>query len=116
MNRLTRDLIAYIKANYFPDEKTKISKDGGETTFFRKNGKSLCYIETKGENSRVTVVIGESLNDKIESADISPKAKQIFKQSKQFHDGKWLFFAVKTKTDLEDIKKLLIIKKTPTNF
>lgn len=113
MDKLVLDLIDFIKSNYSPEQKLKQSKEGGLTEFFRKGGKSLCYIETKGEKATVTVVIGETLNDKVLSANISQKAKDIFKNAKQFHDGKWLFFDMKTKSDLEDIKSLLLIKRQP---
>ncbi|OGM11959.1 hypothetical protein A2Z22_04730 [Candidatus Woesebacteria bacterium RBG_16_34_12] len=113
MDELISELVNFIRSSYSPEEKLKISKDGGKTLFFRKGGKSLCYIETRGGESTVTVVIGASLNDKVESADISKKAKEMFKQAKQFHDGKWLFFEARTKKDLEDIKNLLAIKRSP---
>lgn len=83
----------------------------GEQFFFRKGGKSLCYIETKDEMFTVTVVIGASLNEKVQSTNISSKAKKIFTEAKQFHDGKWMLFEVKSQEDVEDIKKLLALKR-----
>jgi len=75
----------------------------------------LCYIETKDKKSVVALVIGASLNNKVCSANISKNAKEMFKNAKQFHDGKWLFFELKTNETLEDIKNLLAIKRKPLN-
>ncbi|OGC50853.1 hypothetical protein A2716_02355 [candidate division WWE3 bacterium RIFCSPHIGHO2_01_FULL_40_23] len=109
--KLITGLINFIRFAYSPEEKTKESKEGEKTIFFRKGGKSLCYIETKNGVYTVTVVIGASLNEKVQQADISLKAKDIFKKAKQFHDGKWLFFEIKTNRDIDDVKSLLAIKR-----
>jgi hypothetical protein len=108
---LIENLVNYIESNYSPEKKIKKSKDGSETTFFRKGGKSLCYINKKDGVYAITVVIGASLNDQVQSANISKKAKEMFEEAKQFHDGKWLNFECSTKQDVDDIQTLLTIKK-----
>lgn len=115
INSLTKDLTSFIRSNYSPEEKTQTSKDGRQTIFFRKSEKSLCYIEISEKKSIVTVVIGASLADKVASANISGSAKKMFMDAKQFHDGRWLFFDIKTKQDIDDIKSLLLLKKAPKN-
>ncbi|OGM28409.1 hypothetical protein A2801_02665 [Candidatus Woesebacteria bacterium RIFCSPHIGHO2_01_FULL_41_10] len=109
--KLVSDLTRYIKEKYSPQEKLKVSKDGSQTLFFRKAGKSLCYIQTKDKKSMVTVVIGSSLSDKVQEAPLSQKTKEMFKNAKQVYDGKWLFFEIKTNSDLVDIKTLLTLKR-----
>lgn len=110
-----QNLLDYIRSAYSPDEKVKQSKDNGETIFFRKGGKSLCYIDTREGKSIITVVIGATLNEKVQNANISQKAKDMFTNAKQFHDGKWLLFEVTSEEDVNDIKKLLAIKRRPAN-
>ncbi len=112
--KLIANLIGFIRSNYSPQEKLKPIKGGGQTIFFRKSGKSLCYIEDKGDKSIVTVVVGATLDGKVQSANLSLKTKEMFKKAKQFHDGKWLFFEVKTKSDIKDIETLLMIKRPIT--
>jgi len=113
MDKLISELTNFIKNRYLPEEKVSTSRDGGQTTFYRKGGKSLCYIESKSGRSVVTVVIGASLSERIHAVKLSPRTKKMYDDAKPFHDGKWLFFEVKTETDLEDIKTLLTIKRTP---
>ena len=110
---LLSELIDFIKTKYLPQEKTKLGKEGKETIFFRKGGKSLCYIEIERGKPTATVVIGALSNDKVLVADISQQTKDMFKSAKQFCDGKWLVIKIETKTDINDIKTLLLIKKNP---
>lgn len=111
MNLLQENLISWIRNTYSPEERTKTSKDGKQTLFFRKSSKSLCYIDTQNGNSIVTIVIGTSLQSIVQSANISPKTKEMFLKAKQFHDGKWLFLNLITQSDLDDITILLNLKK-----
>lgn len=111
MNLLINSLIDFIKSNYSPEEKSKTSKNGKTTTFYGKGGKSLCYIETDGKKSIVTLVIGAKLANKVNTAQLSDKAKYMFDKAKQYHDGKWLFFEVETQTDVDDIKTFLSFKR-----
>lgn len=110
---LVDDLRKFLKENYDAEEKIKETKSGKKTIFFRKSGKSLCIIEFNEEKIAVVVVIGISLNDKVLSSNISQKTKKMFEEAKQFFDGKWLYFEINTEKDLEDIKTLILIKKTP---
>lgn len=109
--RFINDITTFLNVNYSPEEKVSISKDGTKTTFFRKSGKSLCYITNINSIYKVTIVIGASLNDKVQSSNISEKAKMMFVNAKQFHDGKWLHFECSQEQDLKDIKELLNIKR-----
>src|SRR4030066_909659 len=109
MNTFVQDLTQFLRYNYSPEEKIKEDKNGETTIFFRKGGKSLCYISIKGSKSTVTIVIGSSLEEKVRQSNIRKKTKEIFIQAKQFHDGKWLFFALNSKQELEDVKRLLLI-------
>ncbi len=108
---LIESLILFIRNSYSPDEKITKAKDGSETVFYRKAGKSLCYIEERDFKYKVTIVIGAGLTETIESSNVSKKTKEMFKNAKQYYDGKWLFFEVNTLRDVEDIKALLVIKK-----
>jgi len=112
---LLKSLIDSIEINYQPQIKFTFSKKSGWTVFFRKNRKSLCYIDLRENGFSVIVVIGASLNDEIEKAKISKNTKKMFTNAKQYFDGKWLNFDVKTESQIDDIKSLLLIKKKPVS-
>ena len=108
-----KDLDSYIRINYKISGEFKFSKKNGWSIFYRKNGKSLCYVNLRERGFNVTVVIGASLNDVLKSSLVSTKINTLFKNAHQYHDGKWLHITVETKRDIEDIKQLLLIKKKP---
>lgn len=113
-NNLVTSLIESIRRRYSPIEKVKKAKDGTETIFFRKASKPLCYIETKEEGSRAVVVIGNTLKEKVYAADIRPRVKDMFDSAKEFYDGRWLVFDLKSKEDVEDVLQLLSVKRKPS--
>ncbi len=110
---LLKELIEFIEKNYEPQIKQTFSKKNGWTVFFRKGGKSLLYINLKDGGFIVTIVIGISLNSEVKNAKLSTDAQEKFEKAKQFYDGKWLFFDIQNKRQIEDIKTLLRIKKNP---
>ncbi len=117
MNEFALDLIIFLRNSYSPiEEKTKEGKNGEITTFFRKGGRPLCYMHTKDGRSTVTIVIGSSLEEKVFQLGISNDTKVKFQQAKQYHDGRWLSFDLVSHIDLEDIKKLLLVKQASTKM
>lgn len=112
---ITQSFLNFIRQSYSPQEKVKENKEGSKTIFFRKAGRSLCYIDLNNEGSFVTIVIGETLQEKVMDLDISEKVKNMFTNSKAYHDGKWLNIKLEKKEDLEDIKKLLLVKRKIVN-
>lgn len=107
------DLMEFIEGSYQIEGEWKHYKKGGWTLFYRKSGKSLCYINFNEGGFVVTVIIGVSLNDQFTELSLSQQTKEMFKQAKQYHDGKWLKFDVTSQRDLADIKTLIQFKKKP---
>jgi hypothetical protein len=112
-NSLLKSLVEFLQTNYKPDENFKYSKKSGWTIFYKKGGKPLTYVNLKENGFTVTVVIGQSLGNEVQSLSISATTKDKFKNAFQFHDGKWLNFDVATNKDIDDIEKLILLKKKP---
>lgn len=110
---LLEKLTSYVEKSYQLDGVYKFSKKSGWTIFYKKSGKSLCYINLKEDGFNVVVVIGASLNEKVKSLEINEKTKEMFDTAYQYHDGRWLNFDVKNENEIEDIKKLLTLKRKP---
>lgn len=106
-------LVEFLRTNYEPQEVVRFSKRDGYTIFFRKSGKPLLYVNVIPGGFVVTVVIGASLEDKVVESGVSKKTTELFKSARQYHDGRWLNFDVKTDKQIEDIKKLVLLKKNP---
>ena len=78
---LLKDLFKILRKNYQPEEKPSYSNKSGWTIFFRKSRKALTYINIQEGKFIVTVVIGVSLTDQVESATLSAKTKKMFKDT-----------------------------------
>ena len=105
------DLITFIRDSYNPEEKVKEVKDGKVTTFYRKAGKSLCYITRDAGDYVVTITIGARLLEKANAASLSTKTRERFDETELLHDGKWIQFTNPNKQEVEDIKELLQVKR-----
>lgn len=84
---------------------------------YRRSGKTLCAFYVKERCLAALVVFGKAEREKFElmQADFNTEIIDIYQNTRQYHDGKWLWIDVKDMKRVEDIKKLILIKKKP-NF
>jgi thymidylate kinase len=61
------------------------------------------------------VILGKAEREKFESDRLaySDKIKAIYDEATTYHDGKWLMIEINNTSLMEDIKKLLLIKRKP---
>ena len=50
---------------------------------------------------------------KLLHTELSPEIVKLYTNTRQYHDGKWLWINVSNESLVEDIKKLIVIKKAP---
>ncbi|WP_010249795.1 DUF3788 domain-containing protein [Acetivibrio cellulolyticus] len=106
----------FIEENYdyIPELKFAGINYGWEYKYRRSN-KSLCALYPERNAFTILIVLGKKEVEMFQD-DISrfgAKTVEIFNETKQFHDGKWLWIRVGDENDVEDIIKLLKIKKKP---
>ena len=122
-------LVGSDKVNTFydiVDEITKLydmeqiwNKGGGKKwTYeykFRKGGKTLCAFYFKDNTLGFMIIFGKEERTKIEEMrnEISPSILEIYDTAETFHDGKWVMFNITNNLIIEDLKKLLFIKRKP---
>ena len=121
-------LVGMDKANIFydiVDEITKLydmeqiwNKGGKKWTYeykFRKGGKTLCAFYFKDNTLGFMIIFGKEERTKIEEMrnEISPSILEIYDTAETFHDGKWVMFNITNNLIIEDLKKLLFIKRKP---
>jgi hypothetical protein len=82
---------------------------------YKRSGKTLLTFYPKKNELTVLIIFGKKEVDKFESStdEFSPEIVDLFNNTRQFHDGRWLHIKVPPFENLEDIKKLLEIKKRP---
>ncbi|MDR0771250.1 MAG: DUF3788 domain-containing protein [Burkholderiales bacterium] len=93
----------------------KGGKAGVHEHKFRKSGKTLCALYVREKSFGFMVVYGKAEREKFEAErqQFSAETQKIFDDAHQYHDGKWLMLEVKNQIFLDDIRKLLLIKKKP---
>lgn len=82
---------------------------------YRKSGKTLCSLTPEKGAFTVLIVLGKKESEKALSTrdELSSKIYKLIENTKQLHDGRWLWIRLSTASGTEDVKKLLQIKRKP---
>jgi hypothetical protein len=110
------NLKKYIDQSYdIIPEKVFYGKKYGWTIRYRKSGKTLCSLFPEHGAFTTLVVLGKKEGGKASQIfdDLTPSTRQLFGSTKQLHDGKWLWIRVHQPDHVEDIKRLLALKRKP---
>jgi len=81
---------------------------------YRRGGKTLCTLYSNEKGFMIQIVFGKEERAKFENEQhiYSDEVQSIYNNSTTYHDGKWMSFEP-TSTLLEDIQRLLYIKRKP---
>lgn len=63
----------------------------------------------------ILIVLGKKEVEHFEeyTNEFSTKLVELFTSARQFHDGRWLWIRILDKSDTENVRRLLIMKKKP---
>lgn len=110
------ELIDFVESHYeFEPTWSEAGKYGIWEIKYRKSGKTLCAFYLKDDFFTVLVVFGKAEREKFESAqsEFHPEIVELYTNTHQYHDGKWLWINASDMSLVEDIKRLIVIKKKP---
>ncbi len=122
------ELVGIDKANIFyniVDEITKLydmeqiwNIGGKKWTYeykFRKGGKTLCAFYFKDNTLGFMIIFGKDERIRFEEirSELSSEILENYDNAETFYDGKWVMFDIKNNSIIEDLKKLLFIKRKP---
>ena len=110
------ELVAFVEENYSFEPFWDIGgKYGIWELKFRRSGKTLCAFYVKQGFFTVLLVYGKAEREKFEqqSSNFSVELQELYQNTHQYHDGKWLWIHVKDHQQAEELKKLIVIKKKP---
>jgi hypothetical protein len=111
---LWQRLLRFIETNYkLPGELSYGGKNYGWNLWYRKSGKSLTSLFPQQNGFVAQVVLGREQASKAATLELGEKVRRLVDETKQLHDGKWLFIPVTDETDLMDVEKLLLLKRRP---
>ena len=114
--RLWKQIREFLEKNYdFQPELQFYGQKYGWCYRYRRKGKTLCTLFPEMKAFTALVTLGKREIEDIEGslADFNKDTQKVFADARQFHDGKWIYKRVLNKSDLDDIKSLITIKKKP---
>lgn len=105
----------FLKENYDIVPEMLFDKKHGWDVRYRKGGKTLVTLTPEKGAVRILMVLGKEESEKALSMrnDLSPRTYELIENTKQLHDGRWLWIRLFQTNDVEDIEKLLPIKRKP---
>ncbi len=110
------DLQQFLKTYYdFTPETVFYGSNYGWSVRYRRSGKTLCSLFPEEGAFTVLVILGRKEAETVILTlnEFSTSIQQIIMNTGQLHDGRWLWVRVLTITDINDVKKLIKIKKKP---
>ena len=106
----------YMEKNYdFQPELVFFTKKYGWTIRYRKSGKTLCYFFPENDAFSILIVLGAKESEKVEiiKDKLNKKVKDVFENTEQLHDGRWMWLRILEKSDIDSLILLLNAKKKP---
>ena len=112
-------LIGFIGQNYEMQEKwdaKKPSSNYRNELKYQRGGKTLVTLYLREGYFEVNVVFGKGDMGKFvqQRDEFSPEIRELYDSIEICHGQKWLFIEVRDDSPLEDIFKLLLIKRKPS--
>jgi hypothetical protein len=110
------ELSEFVVGNY---DFEPVWDDGGKHAIwevkYRRNGKTLCAFYVKEGYFTALIVFGKVEREKfgLIRGDFNSEVVELYESTHQYHDGKWLWISPKDQSQVEDVKKLIVIKKRP---
>ena len=116
-NKRWKHLVQFIETRYpgiFSPEWLFGGQKYGWGLRFKKS-KSFCTLIPERNRFLIQIVLGGKERDEVETIlnELSPYIRRLYEQATTYHDGKWLAIPVDRDDLLEDIQRLLAIKRKP---
>jgi hypothetical protein len=105
----------FLEENYDIVPEMIFDKKHGWDVRYRKSGKTLITLTPEKSAVRILLVLGREESEKALAiqSELSPKMYELIENTKQLHDGRWLWIRLFQTEDAEDIEKLLPTKRKP---
>jgi len=110
-----KEVRKFLQDNYDIIPEMLFDMKQGWDVRYRKSGRTLVTLTPEKGGARILMVLGKEESAKALSMQkyLSPKMYKLIENSKQLHDGRWLWIKVFETKDAEDLKKLLPLKRRP---
>lgn len=108
------EIIDFLDKNYdFQKEIFFGGKNYGVMVRYRKDGKTLIQIFPEKDGFEVVLIYGKKEREAFESRkkEFSKYLVDIYNNTKQYHDGKWMLIRVKNSRYNKELIEMIKIKK-----
>lgn len=111
LEKISHETMVFMRGKYRLDE----IGDGKDELKFRQGHKTILTIYTHHDKFTFLVILGRNERERFEMQrdSFSDYILDYYNNSKTYHDGKWMFIDVTTMEQLEEVKRLILIKKNP---
>lgn len=109
---LWEDLVAFISEHYHIAGVFRYyGKSYGWQLWFQRSRKTLVSLYPQQNGFVVRIVLGPTLVDAASQLLLGTNVRRTLEGAQQYPEGKWRFIAVSSNEDIEDVKKLLLLKR-----
>jgi len=111
LQKVSEETMRFMRGKYAADE----VGNGKDELKFRRGGKTILAIYIREDRFDFLVIFGKTEREKFEEQrnNFSKKIQNIYDDSKTYHDGKWMLIPIADLETLEEVKKMILIKKKP---
>lgn len=111
LEKVSHETMVFMRGRYRLDE----IGDGKDELKFKQGQKTILTVYTHDDRFTFLIIFGKKEREIFDTqiGDFSDYIKDYYNNSKTYHDGKWMFIDVTTMEQLEEVKKLILIKKKP---
>jgi Protein of unknown function (DUF3788) len=105
----------FLKQNYDIAPEMIFDKKQGWDIRYRKSGRTLITLTPEKGAVRILIVLGREESEKALSMknELSSKMLSFIENTKQLHDGRWLWIRLFQTKEAEDLERLVLMKRKP---
>jgi len=114
MQKVGEETIRFMRGKYALDE-VPGKYYGIDCLKFRQGKKTIVSVNIHEDHYDFQMIFGKTEREKFETQRdaFAQSIIDLYDQAHTYHDGKWMLIRVDSLQTLEDVKKMIIIKKKP---
>lgn len=111
LEKISHETMVFMRGKYRLDE----IGDGNNELKFKQGKRTILTVYTHEDRFTFLIIFGRKERECFDGRrdEFSKYICDCYDNSKTYHDGKWMFIDITEPRQLEDIKKLIQIKKKP---
>ena len=111
LEQVSHETMVFMRGKYRLDE----IGDGKDELKFKQGKKTILTIYIREDKFTFLIIFGKKERECFETQknEFSDYILDYYENANTYHDGKWMFIDVTTLEQLEEVKRLILIKKKP---